>query len=141
MTKPQISCDLPGVIRLAEDDVCLRQEQRERGNKLREELIVEIEGLRPGSVSLSPHPHFGFSKNHSQPKRFSDPDDDTAVQPIWKSKRCLNEWGEGLKITSKGLKISASEFLHDSFTSNFTKPLQSMRSRLRSRLAIQAGGL
>ena len=54
MTKPQTSCDLPGVISLAEDDVFLRQEQRERGNKLREELIVEIEGLRPGSVP--PHP-------------------------------------------------------------------------------------
>ena len=53
MTEPQISCDLPGFISLAEDDVCERQEQRERGNKLREELIVEMEGLRPGSVSLS----------------------------------------------------------------------------------------
>ena len=54
MTKLRISCDLPGFTTLAEDDVCLGQEQRDRGNKLREELIVEMEGLRPRSVSLSP---------------------------------------------------------------------------------------
>ena len=85
MTKGWILCDLRGFITLAEDDVCDGQEQRDRGNKLREELIVEIEGLRPGSVSLSLPvlPHFGFSKEsfpvETRAVRFSDPDDDTVA--------------------------------------------------------------
>ena len=75
--------------------------------RAREQIEGRIDRRNGGAtpwVCLSGSPNFGFSKNHFEAARFSDP----AAAPIFEANRCLNEWGEGLNISGKGLKISAA---------------------------------